>query len=253
MEAVVDRRVRSILGWAVAPARADPQHVHDARDHSSIIDPPRALAPLGQQRLDLRPLRITQPRQLSRHQSLLLSHKALNQRRRSRATLLSTEPSPALADRKASFEIAADLPDKTAHKGRVVGEFAWYLRHRLPLAVGLRYVGQEPGEILAVFVELSDFGTHEGHHAQLALLIERIGGAIFLLGDADPCIRIIPAADSATDQQHEIVIGEARFVAVSVEITAKVVELGRKHAASALFEAELDRATQIAKIVDRGR
>ena len=93
MEAVVDRRVGSVLRRAVAPARANLEHMNDARDHPSIIDPPRSLASLRQQRLDLRPLRIVQPRQLPTHQSLLRSQKTLNQRHRSHATLLSTNPS----------------------------------------------------------------------------------------------------------------------------------------------------------------
>src|SRR5690606_26295821 len=44
VEAVVDRRVRTVLGRAVPPARPTPEHMHDARDHPAIIDSMRSLA-----------------------------------------------------------------------------------------------------------------------------------------------------------------------------------------------------------------
>ena len=40
--AVVDRRVRPILRWAVPPTRADPQHVDYPRDHTPVAHPIRA-------------------------------------------------------------------------------------------------------------------------------------------------------------------------------------------------------------------
>jgi hypothetical protein len=39
--------VVSGLGRAIAPARPRPQHVHDAADHPSIVDPARAKPPRG--------------------------------------------------------------------------------------------------------------------------------------------------------------------------------------------------------------
>jgi hypothetical protein len=73
MEAVIDRRIGTIFGRTIAPSRTTLEHVHDARDHAAIINPMRTFAPSGKQRLDLGPLPVTQPGQLSRHQILLLN------------------------------------------------------------------------------------------------------------------------------------------------------------------------------------
>ena len=73
--AVVDRRRGAILARTVSPASATLEHVHDARDHSTVIDAPRARLVPGQMRLDRRPRRIRQPEQRSRHARSLLNRK----------------------------------------------------------------------------------------------------------------------------------------------------------------------------------
>src|SRR5579863_1342257 len=70
IEAVVDRRVRSIVGRAIAPARTRTQHVHDPADDSSIVDTARATPATGHQRLNPLPFRIAQPIELLPHQGL---------------------------------------------------------------------------------------------------------------------------------------------------------------------------------------
>jgi hypothetical protein len=70
IEAVVDRRVRSIVGRAIAPARARTQHVHDPADDSSIVDTVRAAPATWHQRFNPLPFRITQPIKLLPHQGL---------------------------------------------------------------------------------------------------------------------------------------------------------------------------------------
>lgn len=70
VEAVVDRRVGAIDFRAIAPARTRFQHVHNAADHASIIDPMRSLAPSWQQRLNPPPFRIAEPVDLLCHSSL---------------------------------------------------------------------------------------------------------------------------------------------------------------------------------------
>lgn len=39
VEAVVDGRVGAVLGWTVSPTRTDIEHVDDAQDDLSIINP----------------------------------------------------------------------------------------------------------------------------------------------------------------------------------------------------------------------
>ena len=66
-EAIIDRRRRTILWRAIAPAAAALEHVHDAADHAAIVGP-LDTAHIGRQmRLDPRPLLIAQPEQISAH------------------------------------------------------------------------------------------------------------------------------------------------------------------------------------------
>jgi hypothetical protein len=62
MEAVVDRRRRSVARWAILPPAADLQHMDDAADDAAVILPMGAGLVLRQQRLDRRPLRVIQPK-----------------------------------------------------------------------------------------------------------------------------------------------------------------------------------------------
>ena len=55
IEAVVDGRVGAVLGWTVAPAPRALEHVHDARDHPTVIDPAGSLTPPRQQQLRCAP------------------------------------------------------------------------------------------------------------------------------------------------------------------------------------------------------
>ena len=61
VEAVVDRRVRAVFRWAVAPAAAGLQNMQDATDDPPVIDPPGARLVLRQMRLDRRPGIVAQP------------------------------------------------------------------------------------------------------------------------------------------------------------------------------------------------
>jgi len=79
VEAVVDRRVGAVDFWAIAPARTRFQHVHNAADHTSIINPMRSLAPSWQQRLNPPPFRIAEPVDLLCHSSLPSTEKLESQ------------------------------------------------------------------------------------------------------------------------------------------------------------------------------
>src|ERR1700733_5423868 len=61
IEAVVDRRVGAVVGWAIPPPRTRTQHVHDPADDPAIIDAMRAAPAAWRQRLNPRPLRVTPP------------------------------------------------------------------------------------------------------------------------------------------------------------------------------------------------
>lgn len=63
VEAVVDRRGRAVGVGAVAPSRARLEHVDDARNHPSVVHPPRPRLVLGKVRLNRRPLLVRQPKQ----------------------------------------------------------------------------------------------------------------------------------------------------------------------------------------------
>src|ERR1700691_2095822 len=77
IEAVVNRRVGAVVGRAIPPPRTRTQHVHDPTDDPAIIDAMRAAPAAWHQRLNPRPLRVTQPIELLPHQGLLDSE-ALN-------------------------------------------------------------------------------------------------------------------------------------------------------------------------------
>jgi hypothetical protein len=68
--AVIDRGVGAIGRRTVPPARACPQHVDDAADHSPVVDPSRPATATRQQRFDLRPLPVVQPVKVLPHQGL---------------------------------------------------------------------------------------------------------------------------------------------------------------------------------------
>jgi hypothetical protein len=77
IEAVVNRRVGSIVGRTIAPACARPQHVHDPADDPAIVNPVRASPATWHQGLNPLPFRIAQPIELLSHHGLLESE-ALN-------------------------------------------------------------------------------------------------------------------------------------------------------------------------------
>jgi hypothetical protein len=60
-------------GRTIFPAAAPLEHVNDAADHPSIVDPPRARLMARQQRLDRRPLRLVEPELMGHHQSSVVS------------------------------------------------------------------------------------------------------------------------------------------------------------------------------------
>jgi hypothetical protein len=61
-EAIVDGRVWTIFGRTVDPATATFQNMQNAADNSPVIDPGIAAHVNRQERLDLRPLLVTQPK-----------------------------------------------------------------------------------------------------------------------------------------------------------------------------------------------
>ena len=60
-EAIVDRRVRTVLRRAILPPTAAPQHMQDAADHPPIARPFLAAHVRWQMRLDLPPLIVVEP------------------------------------------------------------------------------------------------------------------------------------------------------------------------------------------------
>ena len=70
VEAVVNRRIRAVIGRAIAPTRARAQHVHDPADHTPIIDTVRPTSTPWQQWPNPPPLCIVQPIELLPHQGL---------------------------------------------------------------------------------------------------------------------------------------------------------------------------------------
>src|SRR6185369_687781 len=71
IEPIVDRRVRTIIGWAIAPACAALKHVNDATDNASIVIARRTGLVGRQMRLYLRPLLVIEPEQSFAHRSPL--------------------------------------------------------------------------------------------------------------------------------------------------------------------------------------
>jgi hypothetical protein len=69
IETIVDRRVRTIVGRAIAPACAALKHVNDTADNASIVIARRAGLVRWQMRLDLNPLLVVQPEQPFAHRS----------------------------------------------------------------------------------------------------------------------------------------------------------------------------------------
>jgi hypothetical protein len=66
IEPIVDRRRRPVERRAVLPSAAHFQHMNDAADHSTVVDPTSAWLIARQQRFDRRPLPIVEP-ELIRH------------------------------------------------------------------------------------------------------------------------------------------------------------------------------------------
>jgi hypothetical protein len=80
------------------------QHVHDAADHPTVVDPVRPAATARQQRLDPRPFPIAQPIQL--HHPSLPTTGSLNHETASRGIPeLSTDPSRLLEEAKRSRDV----------------------------------------------------------------------------------------------------------------------------------------------------
>ena len=69
IETIIDRRVRTIVGWAIAPAGAALKHVNDTADNAPIVIARRAGLVRWQMRLDLSPLLVVQPEQPFAHRS----------------------------------------------------------------------------------------------------------------------------------------------------------------------------------------
>jgi hypothetical protein len=66
-EAVVDRLRRAVFAWAINPAAADLQNVHDPAENASIVVTLRPRLVRRQTRLDLRPLLVREPEQMRFH------------------------------------------------------------------------------------------------------------------------------------------------------------------------------------------
>ena len=66
-KAIIDRRRRTVLGRAIAPATAAFQHMDDAADHTAIVRPRDAPDIRRQVRLNPLPLLIAQPKQIPAH------------------------------------------------------------------------------------------------------------------------------------------------------------------------------------------
>src|SRR5262249_16308499 len=103
-KAVIDRCRRTILRRAIAPAAAALQYMHDAADDSAIIRPLDAPDIRRQVRLDPRPLRIGQPKQVAAHDPNPLPK--TNQDRIVRAEkLMSSDPSLRLVGRTVVWQL----------------------------------------------------------------------------------------------------------------------------------------------------
>ena len=69
IETIVDRRVRTIVGWTIAPACAALKHVNDTADDASIIIAGRPGLVRWQMRLYPSPLLVVEPEQSVAHRS----------------------------------------------------------------------------------------------------------------------------------------------------------------------------------------
>ena len=69
IETIVDRRIRTVVGWAIAPACAALKHMNDTADNASIVIARRARLICWQMRLDLSPLLVVEPEQSFTHRS----------------------------------------------------------------------------------------------------------------------------------------------------------------------------------------
>ncbi len=69
IKAIVDRRVRTIVGRTIAPACAALKHMNDTADNASIVIARRASLFRWQMRLNLSPLLVVQPEQPLAHRS----------------------------------------------------------------------------------------------------------------------------------------------------------------------------------------
>jgi hypothetical protein len=67
VEAIVDRRIWTILGRAIAPTSSRLQHMNDAADDAPIVVARRTRQSCRQIRLDAHPLSVTQPKQTLTH------------------------------------------------------------------------------------------------------------------------------------------------------------------------------------------
>ena len=67
IEAIVDRRVRPVFRWTIAPPRTRLQHVNDAADDAPVVVPIRPRQSRRQMWFDTRPLPVIQPKQTSAH------------------------------------------------------------------------------------------------------------------------------------------------------------------------------------------
>ena len=69
IETIIDRRVRTIIGRAIAPACTALKHMNDTADNASIIIARRAGLVRWQMRLYLSPLLVVEPEQSFTHRS----------------------------------------------------------------------------------------------------------------------------------------------------------------------------------------
>ena len=67
IEAIIDRRVRTVFARTITPSRTRLQHVNDAADDAPIGVPLRPRQSHRQMRFDTRPLPIIQPKQTLTH------------------------------------------------------------------------------------------------------------------------------------------------------------------------------------------
>ena len=67
IEAIIDRRVRTVFARTITPSRARLQHVNDAADDAPIVVPIRPRQSRRQMRFDTSPLPVIQPKQTPAH------------------------------------------------------------------------------------------------------------------------------------------------------------------------------------------